>query len=212
MPLTIINLMKSFSLFHLEVQTETLIFWMSIIYSIVNGVFRNIFGLLFDKFGINVIRVTTGIEVVISVSIYFTSEIVPLYFILTIIVALVHSANNSNLPALLAKIYGINNYSQISGLTAIFNGLAGLAAPILSKTLRLSKSNDDTPFLILFEIGAALSLVSLVMILLINDSPFDYEQLKQIKLNKLIDMIQNKESCQNTNEQLIIIGMTERVN
>lgn len=184
--------MKPFSLYHSDILDEKLIFWISVVYSLINGSCRSIFGILYDKFGIWIIRTFTILELAIGIAIYFTSDINWLFFILILVLSAVYSTATSNIPASITKVFGVDNSGEVFGIACIFAGLAALTSPILSKVLNLSKSKDDSPYLILFLVGAGLSLVAIVLSFTMNELPFDYESHHKKDIEEMINIYNNK--------------------
>lgn len=191
------NLMKPFSLYHVFALDEKLIFWLSVCYSLVNGSGRSIFGILYDKFGLNVLKVAVCVELCISASIYFVSETSWLFFSLIVVLAMIYSCSACIIPASITKVYGIEYSSQVFGCAASFTGFASLTAPILSKMLGLSKSSDDHIYLILFEVGAGLNIIAIVLLFTMNEEPFDYEKDHRKKVEEMVNLYEKKMLEQN---------------
>lgn len=186
------NLMKPFSLYHVSSLDEKLIFWISVCYSLVNGSGRGVFGILYDKYGIWVLRIAVCVELCISSSIYFISETNWLFFLLIVILALIYSCSACIIPASITKVYGVEYSSQVFGCAAAFTGFASLTAPILSKMLGLSKSSDDHIYLILFEVGAGLNVIAIILLFTMNEDPFDYDKDHRKKVEDMIKLYEKK--------------------
>lgn len=184
--------MKPFSLYHAVFLDEKLIFWISVVYSLINGTCRSIFGMLYDKFGLWIIRTLTIVEVGVGIAIYFTSEINWLFFILILFLSAVYSTSTSNIPASVTKVFGVENSGEVFGVACIFTGLASLTSPILSKVLNLSKSKDDSPYLVLFLVGAGLSLIAVILSFSMNEQPFDYEAHHKKDIEDMVKIYNNK--------------------
>ena len=189
MPSTLLNLVKPFSAYHTSVLTEDLVFYMSISYSIVNGLSRSLFGFLYDKFGISVLKIVAVIEIVVAAGVYFTSDIAGLFFICPVLAGLISAACVSIIPPSVSKVFGIGNSSEVAGFVQISYGFTCLLAPILSKGMNLSASTTDSSYLILFEIGAGLALLGLIVLFIIKEDPFDYDS----QSNQVIEEIKKKE-------------------
>jgi MFS family permease len=166
---------------------------MSISYSIVNGLSRSLFGYLYDKFGISVLKVVAVVEIIVGASVYFTSGIAGLFFIFPVLAGLISAASVSIIPPSVSKVFGIENSAEVAGFVQITYGLTALLAPILSKGMNLSASETDSPYLILFEIGAGLGLVGLIILFTMKEDPFDYD----LKSNKIIDEIKKEDEILN---------------
>lgn len=176
LPSTLLNLIKPFSLFHQEYLTEDLIFWMSVGYSLINGLFRTLFGYLYDKIGIVILKFTIFLLCIIGGGIYFCSEVPGLFFAAVLCSALASSSTLSIIPASISKVFGVEYSSEVYGIVLIFYGLASLTSPVISKAISLSKSETDTPYLILFEIGCGLAFIAFLLLFTLKEKPFDFEQ------------------------------------
>lgn len=201
-PLTIMNLMKPFSLYHISSLDEKLIFWLSVCYSLVNGSGRSIFGILYDKYGLLILRIAVCVELCISSSIFFVSETSWLFFLLIVILAMIYSCSACIIPASITKVYGVEFSSQVFGCSAAFTGFASLTAPILSKMLGLSKSADDHIYLILFEVGAGLNVIAIILLFTMNEDPFDYDKDHRKKVEEMIKLYEKKLNSNNSSKEI----------
>ena len=192
LPFTLVNLMKPFSAYHTEVLAEDLVFYMSVGFSITNGLGRPIFGFLYDKFGLSILKIVAVVDIVVGAGVYFTSEIGGLFFVCPVLAGLISGSLFSITPPSVTKVFGIDNSAEVNGSVETSYELSALLAPILSKVMSLSTSDKDKPYLILLEVSAGLALIGLLILFTMNEEPFDYnseynkkiEQMK--KANKMI--------------------------
>lgn len=176
LPSTFNNLIKAFSLYHQDTLTENIAFWISVTYSVINGVGRSILGLLYDRFGFKILRVSLFFEIVIGGATFFTSEIPWLFFMLSVIAALISASTVIILPASVNKVFGLDVSAEVYGVIFPLYGLSALTAPIISKSINIASYTSDYPYLILFELGAALGLVGFIISLTMNEEPFQYDE------------------------------------
>ena len=184
--------MKPFSAYHTEVLAEDLVFYMSVGFSITNGLGRPIFGFLYDKFGLSILKIVAVVDIVVGAGVYFTSEIGGLFFVCPVLAGLISGSLFSITPPSVTKVFGIDNSAEVNGFVETSYELSALLAPILSKVMSLSTSDKDKPYLILLEVSAGLALIGLLILFTMNEEPFDYnseynkkiEQMK--KANKMI--------------------------
>lgn len=180
-PSTFNNLIKAFSLYHQESLTENIAFWISVTYSVINGLGRSVFGFLYDRFGFKILRVTLFFEIVIGGASFFTSEIPWLFFMLSVIAALISASTVIVLPASVNKVFGLEVSSEVYGVIFPLYGLSALTSPIISKSMNIASYNTDYPYLILFEIGSALGLVGFLLALTMNEEPFVFDDTSSSK-------------------------------
>ena len=119
-----------------------------------------------------------------------------------VLAGFISSAAVSITPASVTKVYGIDYSSEVFGIIVMFYGVSALTSPILSKAIGLSTSKDDTPYLILFEVGAGLALIGFLIIFTISEEPFDYDKEHRQDLEK---MENNAIACEKEREEREII-------
>lgn len=189
MPSTFLNLLKSFSLFHTDSLTEKYTFWLSFTYSLINGTARIGFGYLYDKFSLKILKIVFGLSILIGSTCYFTSEIPGLFAFYPILSGFISSSLPTIVPAIIVKVYGVENSSEVSGIVILFYGFSSLSAPIISKILNLSTSTTDLPYLFIFEFGGILGVIGLLTLFTINEERFDYKN--KIKSQIMKDELQD---------------------
>lgn len=52
--------------------------------------------------------------------------------------------------------------------------ISGMVAPILSKVLKLSETTSPAPYLPLFEFGCFMYIISLIVLIMMDENEFDY--------------------------------------
>ena len=178
LPSCLMNMIKPFSLYHTETLNENLVFWMSVSYSIINGLGRTVWGVLYDNFGFRkLLLVAFFLQILVGAGVYFVPKISGLFFICPILAGCVMGAVMSVIPASITKVYGLDNSSEIYGFVYMTYGISAFTSPILSKLLKLGASPDDSPFLIIFEIGAGLAVIGFILTTTMDEAEFDYDKL-----------------------------------
>jgi hypothetical protein len=146
----------------------TLIKTTGVIYSLINGITRPLWGILFDKFSYIILYlIITASNIIVSSALYFAADVPVLYSILVIITGFSISGGSTIFPALVAKTYGIRLSSEIFGVVAISMGLSSILSPILIFILN-HESHDSNVinFLYVFLSGTVLSVIGGIICLL----------------------------------------------
>lgn len=149
---------------------------MTICYAICNGPGRAGFGYLYDIFGFKILHVIAALEIVVGAAVYFISDITWLFFFAPIFAGFISSSTLSILPSTVQKKYGLKISAEVFGFVVIFYGLSALTAPIISKACNLSEIKSDFPYLIFFEIGAALGIIALIISFTLDEKPYNYHK------------------------------------
>lgn len=110
-----------------------------------------------DKFGFRILMfIITGIEVLISTTLYFSVNNVFLYIISVLFISACIGGHFSILSPEFNKIFGFERGPEMYGLTGIFIGIASICDPLLANFLLETKED----FLKVFLIGGILCLVN----------------------------------------------------
>ena len=146
-----------------------------------------------DKFGFKVLMfIITGIEIAISISLYFTVKITILYILSILLISACIGGHFSILSPVFNKIFGMERGPEMYGLTGIFIGVASICGPLMTKFLL----NDPGDFLAVFLIGGALCVIKLIVL-------FFFDENDPFTLNKSIILIdsENKNSKAENNDE-----------
>lgn len=176
-PACLMNLMKPFALYHTDKLSENLLFIMSVVYSLINGFGRTVWGYLYDNFGYRKLMIIVFIlEIIAAVSVYFTPGIPGLFFLYPIAGGCIMGAVMAVIPASITKVFGLDNSSEVYGVVYMTYGVSAFTSPVLSKALNLSSSENDHPFIIIFEVGAALAVIGLIITFTMTEEEFNYDE------------------------------------
>ena len=135
-----------------------------------------------DKFGFKVLMfIITGIEIAISISLYFTVKITILYILSILLISACIGGHFSILSPVFNKIFGMERGPEMYGLTGIFIGIASICGPLMTKFLL----NDVKDFLVVFLIGGVLCVIKLIVL-------FFFDENDPFTLNKSSNLIDNK--------------------
>ena len=156
---------------------QTSMFILGILFGVVNGISRFLWGLLLDKYGFKILMyIITFLEVTAASTIYFTVEYDALYIIVVLIVAACFSGNFCCISPLYTLIYGIEVGPQMYALAGNVMGISQFCGPILIKFI-LSEKKD---YLITFLIAGAFCLCKIGVLLF-----FDHTEKINIDLEDL---------------------------
>lgn len=136
-----------------------------------------------DKLGFRILMfIITGIEIIISITLYFSVNYSFLYIISVLFVSACIGGHFSILSPEFNKIFGFERGPEMYGLTGNFIGIASLCGPLMANFLL----NEIEDFLKVFIIGGILCCDKFVCLLCFDENePFKLN--KKNKLNNLID-------------------------
>ena len=153
-------------------DAQTAVFILGILFGIVNGSSRFLWGYLMDKLGFRTLMFAiTTIEVTVGVSLYF---IVKLHFLFVFCVLLIGACIGGNFVILAPtfnKIFGLQIGPELYGITSISIGIANISGPIL--TTLILKENKD--YLIAFLIGASLSFTKFILLFFFKEEQYEFK-------------------------------------
>lgn len=176
------------------------LFALGILFGLVNGSSRFLWGFLMDQFGFKpLMSVIAGIEIVLAGSLYFIVNYDLLYIISVLLIAACIGGHFSILAPLFNKVYGVEVGPQAYGLCGFFIGGANLTGPLLSMFLLKEKKH----FLVAFLIGGSIVLIKIFFLFFFNEEEkFNFDD---IKVEEDIGEItrESKESKESTDNNII---------
>ena len=151
---------------------QNAIFTLGILFGIVNGNSRFLWGYLMDKFGFKTLMFAiTIIEVSVGVSLYFIVSFPPLFVICVLFIGACIGGNFVILAPTFKKIFGLQTGPELYGITSIAIGISNICGPIL--TTLILKENKD--YLIAFLIGASLSFSKIILLLFFKETEYVFK-------------------------------------
>ena len=157
-------------------------------YSIVNGISRVVWGILYDYFPFKkLMYYLLSIEIFISLTVYYIGEYQYIYFIYIIVSGVLFAGIIVIIMPLYNKIYGEKYSSKIYGIAMGIYGFSCLLGPIVSKVV--IKEKKDYKYVYLS--GTFFSIISLI-----NVFKFD---LKEFKYNSDLEELE-KETFEDDNK------------
>ena len=155
------------------------LYLIGILFGIVNGSTRFIWGFLMDKFNFKILMVIISIiEMAICFSIYFVASNPALFVIENLLVAVCLSGTFTTITPLFNKIFN-NVGAEMYGLTGIFIGVASFLGPVLTKLI----ISDDNDYLIVYCVGGGICLIKFIFLFFFDEnSPYEYKS-KRIVLS-----------------------------
>ena len=141
-------------------------FILGILFGVVNGTSRFLWGYLLDKYGFQILMYTlTFLEIIASCTIYYTVQYDALFIIIVLIVAACLGGNFCCISPLYTLIYGIEVGPQMYALAGNVMGIAQFSGPILVKFILSSKKD----YLITFLLGGTFCVCKLAVLLFFDD-------------------------------------------
>lgn len=151
---------------------QNYIFALGILFGIVNGSSRFLWGFLMDKLGFRILLfIITSIEVTVGLSLYFMVSVPIIYVIEVLLIGACIGGNFVILAPTFSKIFGLKVGPELYGLTSIAIGIANLSGPILTKIML----NDNKDFLITFIIGSCLSGIKFILLLFFKEDKYEFK-------------------------------------
>lgn len=148
------------------------IFTLGILFGIVNGSSRFLWGYLMDKLGFKTLMfIITIIEVTVGSTLYFMVEYEAIFVIEVLLIGACIGGNFVILAPTFKKIFGLQIGPEIYGITSISIGIANISGPILTK-LMLKEKED---YLIAFIIATILSGIKFIVLLFFNENPYEFK-------------------------------------
>ena len=144
-----------------------------------------------DKFGFKILMfIITGIEITISITLYFSVNIGFLYIISVLLISACIGGHFSILSPVFNKIFGLEKGPEMYGLTGNFIGVASISGPLMTNFIL----NDEGDFLIVFLIGGVLCVIKLIVLFFFDENdPFTLNASRN-----LIDEKNKKDNIDNS--------------
>ena len=146
-----------------------------------------------DKFGFKVLMlIITGIEITISISLFFSVKITILYIFSILFISACIGGHFSILSPVFNKIFGMERGPEMYGLTGNFIGVASICGPLMTTFVL----NDPADFLVVFLVGGALCVIKLIVLFFFDENdPFTLN-----KSHNLIDSENKTNKSENSDE------------
>ena len=142
---------------------------LSKIFTLLNTFSRLIWGVICDKFKFRIPYLIIVINQIICGSlIYLASKKLFTYFIVVCLAVLSYAGHVILFPNLIHTKFGVENSVILLGISGIFVGICSLIAPLLTYFI-----NDLEDYLIAYLLGAAPSVVSLILTIIIKTENID---------------------------------------
>jgi MFS-type transporter involved in bile tolerance (Atg22 family) len=161
------------------------LYLIGILFGLVNGSTRFIWGFLMDKSSFKLLMIIISfIEFAICGTIYFFAEISYIFIIENLLVACCLSGTFTTITPLFNKIFGDEFGAEMFGLTGFFIGLASFAGPVLTKLL----IHEDQDYLTVYLVGGGFCFIKFIALLFFDEQkPYVFKH-KRITLPNPGDM------------------------
>ncbi len=143
-----------------------------VLFGVINGSSRFLWGWLMDKFGFKILMfVITLIEITIASTLYISISITPLFIGSVLLISACIGGHFAILSPVFNKIFGLERGPEMYGITGNFIGVASICGPILTNFI-LHKKED---FLVVFLVGGGLCVIKLIVLIFFNENDkYDY--------------------------------------
>ena len=160
---------------------------LSKVYTLLNTFSRILWGIFCQKFKFKKPYIIVMInQIAVGCLIYFSAFKLYTYFIVVCLGSLSYAGHIVLFPNLIHVKFGVENSVILLGICGIFSGIAALIGPILTIFVK-----DLKDYLMIYLIGVAPSIVSLILTIIIKTDKFEIKPEPDIiednKTDKLID-------------------------
>ena len=175
------------------------IFTLGILFGIVNGSSRFLWGFLMDKLGFKTLMfIITIIEVTVGSTLYFMVEYEAIFVIEVLLIGACIGGNFVILAPTFKKIFGLQIGPELYGITGNFIGFASLCGPLMTNFILKTKKD----FLIVFLIGGGLCMIKLYFTLMFDEDD-KYVYKCEYEYKEKIDELLNEQSNKKGNDETI---------
>jgi MFS family permease len=155
------------------------LYLIGILFGLVNGGTRFIWGYLMDKLNFKILMIIISIiEFIICGTIYFFADQPVIFVIENLLVACCLSGTFTTITPLFNKVFK-NLGAEMYGLTGFFIGLASFMGPILTKIF----IKEDSDYLIIYSIGGAFCVIKFIALLFFDENKEYVFRPKRITLS-----------------------------
>ena len=155
------------------------LYLIGILFGLVNGGTRFIWGYLMDKLNFKILMIIISIiEFIICGTIYFFADQPVIFVIENLLVACCLSGTFTTITPLFNKVFK-NLGAEMYGLTGFFIGLASFMGPILTKIF----IKEDSDYLIIYSIGGAFCVIKFIALLFFDENKEYLFRSKRITLS-----------------------------
>lgn len=155
-----------------------------ILFGLVNGGTRFIWGYLMDKFNFKIIMIIISIiEITICFTFYFSAGSPAIFVIENLLVATCLSGTFTTITPLFNKVFK-DIGAEMYGLTGFFIGLASFLGPVLTKIIIKKESNDDDnyDYLILYIVGGVICIIKFITLFFFDENSEYIPKSKRLSL------------------------------
>ncbi len=159
---------------------------MAILFGVVNGITRFMWGLLMDKFSFKPLMLIIMIlESSIAFSVYFSKINEYLYIFENLMCAICLSGFFVTITPTFNKVFGFDNGAKLYGLTGITIGVASFLGPIVTK-IYIGDKNEKDLYRNVYFLGGFIVVLSIISLYMFEEKSFEYDK------NVIVEEIKNE--------------------
>ena len=145
---------------------QNALFIIGILFGLINGGTRFIWGILMDKFNFKILMlIISFIEFGVCGTIYISASNPYFFVIENVLVACCLSGTFTTITPLFSKVFGDKNGAEMFGLTGFFIGLASFAGSFLTKFY----IKEESDYFVLYLIGGGVCVVKFIALILFDE-------------------------------------------
>ena len=168
---------------------------MAILFGVVNGTTRFMWGLLMDKFSFKPLMLIIMIlESSIAFSVYFSKINEYLYIFENLMCAICLSGFFVTITPTFNKVFGFDNGAKLYGLTGIAIGVASFLGPIVTK-IYIGDKNEKDLYRNVYFLGGFIVVLSLISLFMFEEKSFEYDtnvKIEEIKNENIVTVTDEK--------------------
>lgn len=143
------------------------LFALGILFGVVNGSSRFVWGILLDKFGFKILMtVITFIEITVASSLYFMVKINIIYIILVLFAAACIGGNFCVITPVFNTVFGLEMGPEVYAITSIAIGTANIFGPLIVKFFL----EDNIDYLYTFLLGGTFCVIKLCVLIFYDEN------------------------------------------
>ena len=169
--------------------------FMAIIFGVVNGITRFMWGLLMDKFSFKPLMLIIMIlETTVAFTVYYSKINKYLYIFENLMCAICLSGFFTTITPTFNKVFGFKNGAKLYGLTGINIGIASFLGPIVTK-IYIGNKQENYLYRNVYFCGGFVVALSLIALFLFKEKLFEYDN------DNINDIIKNEDIFDNDKKE-----------
>ena len=153
---------------------QTYLFVGGIIFNLVNGFSRSIWGFFMDKFGFKKLMfIITSIEIIVGSSLYFMVDYKDIYILELLFVAACIGGTYTILAPIFVKVFSLYIGPELYGIAGISIGVANILGPLSMQSM---EEENNKSYLIIFLTGVGFCTIKFIILIFFDENKKMYKE------------------------------------